>query len=134
MKNPFSRKQQVTTPYTHNAHIVVEDGDEDYLSMRPSTKALFVSTLFTAAFFIRPIHMAIPIVMIVYGNLLVRLLAYFIALIFFISFVIPPRPAPSLVNRLLSPILEYFEYDEIIHERWKTVHLCLSTPWNCSIL
>jgi hypothetical protein len=113
MKYLFSRKQQVTTPYTQNTHIVVEAGDEDYLCMHPSTKALLVSTLFTAAFFIRPIHMAIPILMIVYGNLPVRLLAYFIALIFFISFVTPPRPAPSLVNRLLSPILEYFQYDEI---------------------
>jgi hypothetical protein len=108
----FARKQQATTPYTENVNIVVGDGDVDRISA--STKGLMVSTIFAAAYFIRPIHMALPVLMIVYGNLLVRLFAHFLLLIIVVSSFTPPRPLPIVVDRLLSPMLEYFQYDEII--------------------
>jgi hypothetical protein len=116
----FSRKQQETTPYTENVNIVIDDEDDDFIS--PSTRGLIVSTLFAAAYFIRPIHMALPIVMIVYGNLLVRLFAYLLLLIIVISFLTPPKSMPILVTHLLSPMLEYFQYDEIIENSPIHIH------------
>jgi hypothetical protein len=115
MRNLFSRKEPTTTPITANVHVVVSDDEEDYFTMTPSTKGMLVSTMFTFAYFLRPIHLAIPGLMIAYGNhLLVRQVGYLMAFVCFLSFVLPPKEASFLVAGLLAPILEYFQYDEII--------------------
>jgi hypothetical protein len=114
MRSLFSRKERHTT----QTNDIAIDYDKNMMySMNPSTKGMLLSTLFTFATSIRPIHTAIPILMIVYGGnyfFPIQLLGYMIAFVFFVSFVVPPKAAPFLVSGLLSPMLEYFQYDEIV--------------------
>ena len=103
----------MTTLITDKMPVAV-DGNKDGVLMAPSMGGLIVSTLLTLATFVRPIHLFIPVILIVYGNLPIRLLGYGITLIFFISFIVPAKASPFLVRFLLSPVLEYFDYDEIV--------------------
>jgi hypothetical protein len=74
---------------------------------------MLVSTLFAAAYYVRPIHMVIPILMAYYGfpNLWI---SYLFLSVFLLSVSIPPKPSRTLVGKLLSPILDYFDYDQIV--------------------
>lgn len=105
----------------HSINIAVPNDDIDsqynhvndaWLS--PSTKGLAMSTVFAAAYFIRPIHMALPVLSILYGNVPIRLGAYVAVAIIVTSFFVKPKPMPNLVLKLWSPILDYFQFDEII--------------------
>jgi hypothetical protein len=104
----------------HGAQLQLQPQPQQAQSWWPSNSkrkwytGMLVSTLFTAAYYVRPIHMAIPILM-AYFEFPNRILSYLILLVLSLSIVwSPPKPSRALVVSLFGPLLDYFDYDQIV--------------------
>lgn len=136
-KSPPKKKGNVTpeiSDHKSRAFDLLDGGvhSKRSYSLKPSTKGMLVSTLFALATFVRPIHILVPFLMILYGGFIFSLKGYLIALVFLLSFFIPPKPAPYLVSGLLSPILDYFQYDEIVEN--SPIHIQESINDGCQYI
>ena len=78
-----------------------------------SFQGMITSACFTAAYFARPIHMFIPFICLYYHFPTPILSIVFMFLVVLLV-VIPPKPSNLVVATLLSPILDHFQYDEIV--------------------
>ena len=72
-----------------------------------------VSAILTAAYYVRPIHMLILLAMAWFG-IPTRLIGSLTFSLVLLSMFIQPRQSSVMVGRLLSPLLDYFDYDQIV--------------------
>ena len=106
-------------PPLHHVQQPLQDDAQPHQRWLPSKSqrkwytGMMVSTLFAAAYYVRPIHMAIPILMAYYG-VPTLFFSYMVLTVLLVSVLIPPRPSRALVASLFGPLLQYFEYDQIV--------------------
>ena len=96
-----------------------------------------VSSVFSLCYILTPTWMLLSILMIVFQWPSLNMALLFASPIL-ISAIIPSMASPYIVKRL-TPMLNYFDYEQIIEtkpidvratdERWKELYYCTTTAW-----